>query len=209
VVPVVEALAREAGVPVSVDTTKPTVAAAALDAGAVIVNDVSAGRLHPAILEVVADSGAGYVAMHMQGEPRTMQDDPHYDHVVRDVGDFLLDRLEAARAAGVDDAALAADPGIGFGKTFEHNLTLLAHLGDLGDRLGVPLVVGTSRKRFLGRLLRDVAGRDGEASPDDRDLATLATVVWSLERGARIVRVHEAQAAAEAVALLAALREVA
>jgi dihydropteroate synthase len=207
VVPVVEALAARAGVPVSVDTTKPTVAAAALDAGAVIVNDVSAGRLHPAILEVVADRGAGYVAMHMRGEPRTMQDDPRYDDVVGEVGDFLLDRLEAARAAGIGDAALTADPGIGFGKTTAHNLTLLARLDELAARVDVPLVVGPSRKRFLGALLADVAR--GEPAPDQRDVGTLATVVWALERGARVVRVHAARPAAEAVRLLAALHEAA
>src|SRR5688500_8456488 len=105
VVPVLERLAREAGVPVSVDTTKADVAAAALDAGATIVNDVSAGRFEPRILDVVADAGAGYVAMHMLGDPRTMQDDPQYDHVVREVGDFLVERLAAARAAGIAEGA--------------------------------------------------------------------------------------------------------
>jgi dihydropteroate synthase len=206
VVPVVERLAVESSVPISVDTTKAAVAAAALDAGAVIVNDVTAGRLHPSILEVVADRGAGYVAMHMLGEPRTMQDDPRYDDVVTEVGDFLVDRLEAARGAGIPDAALAADPGIGFGKTRDHNLTLLARLDELCDRVGVPVVVGASRKRFLGSL---VAGADGEPPPEQRDDATLATVVWALDHGARVVRVHAARPAADAVALLAAVREAA
>jgi dihydropteroate synthase len=208
VVPVIERLAVEGSVPLSVDTTKATVAAAALDVGAVVVNDVSAGRRHPAILEVVADRGAGYVAMHMLGEPRTMQDDPRYDDVVTEVGDFLVDRLEAARAAGIADAALAADPGIGFGKTAAHNLTLLARLDELCDRVGVPVVVGASRKRFLGSLLRDVAG-PGEPPPEARDDATLATVVWALDHGARVVRVHDVRPAAHAVALLTALREAA
>jgi dihydropteroate synthase len=206
VVPVVERLAVESSVPISVDTTKAAVAAAALDAGAVIVNDVTAGRLHPSILEVVADRGAGYVAMHMLGEPRTMQDDPRYDDVVTEVGDFLVDRLEAARGAGIPDAALAADPGIGFGKTRDHNLTLLARLDELCDRVGVPVVVGASRKRFLGSL---VAGAGGEPPPEQRDDATLATVVWALDHGARVVRVHAARPAADAVALLAAVREAA
>jgi len=137
-----------------------------------------------------------------------MQDDPRYVDVVTEVGDFLVDRLEAARAAGVPDAALAADPGIGFGKTGAHNLTLLARLDELGDRVGVPVVVGTSRKRFLGSLLRDVAG-SGEPPPDQRDDATLATVVWALDHRARVVRVHTVRPAAQAVALLAALREAA
>jgi dihydropteroate synthase len=207
VLPVIERLAADAGVPVSVDTTKATVAAAALDAGAVIVNDVSAGRQHPAMLEVIADRGAGFVVMHMLGEPRTMQDDPRYDDVVVEVGDFLLDRLEAARSAGIPDAALAADPGIGFGKTAAHNLTLLARLDELHDRVAVPVVVGPSRKRFLGALLRDATG--AEPPPEERDDATLATVVWALGHGARVVRVHAVRPAAQAVALLDALREAA
>ncbi|HEY6318952.1 MAG TPA: dihydropteroate synthase [Acidimicrobiia bacterium] len=207
VLPVIEELALDPGVPLSVDTTKPGVAAAALEVGAVIVNDVSAGRRHPAILEVAADAGAGYLAMHMRGEPATMQDDPRYDDVVGDVGGFLVDRLEAARAAGIEDAALAADPGIGFGKTTEHNLTLLAHLEELCDRVAVPVVVGPSRKRFLGALTADVAGSVGPPPPDERDDATLAVVVWALEHGARVVRVHAARPAAQAVALLDALAE--
>jgi len=206
VVPVIERLAVESSVPISVDTTKAAVAAAALDAGAVIVNDVTAGRLHPSILEVVADRGAGYVAMHMLGEPRTMQDDPRYDDVLTEVGDFLVDRLEAARGAGIPDAALAADPGIGFGKTRDHNLTLLARLDELCDRVSVPVVVGASRKRFLGSL---VAGGGGEPPPEQRDDATLATVVWAIDHGARVVRVHAARPAADAVALVTAVREAA
>jgi len=136
-----------------------------------------------------------------------MQDDPRYDDVVAEVGDFLVDRLEAARAAGVDDGALAADPGIGFGKTTDHNLTLLAHLDELVERVGVPVVVGPSRKRFLGALTADVAGSIGPPPPDERDDATLAVVVWALEHGARVVRVHAARPAAQAVALLGALAE--
>jgi dihydropteroate synthase len=208
VVPVVERLAGETGVPVSVDTTKPTVAAAALDAGAIVVNDVSAGRFHPALLEVVADRGAGYVAMHMLGEPRTMQHDPRYADVITEVGDFLVDRLDTARGVGVPDAALAADPGIGFGKTPTHNLALLARLRELCDRVEVPVLVGTSRKRFLGELLH-AAARDDPADLDARDDATLATVVWAIDHGARIVRVHAARPAARAVALLTAIDEAA
>jgi dihydropteroate synthase len=207
VLPVIEELALDPGVPLSVDTTKPGVAAAALEVGAVIVNDVSAGRRHPAILEVAADAGAGYLAMHMRGEPATMQDDPRYDAVDAAAGAFLVARLEAARAAGIEDAALAADPGIGFGKTTEHNLTLLAHLEELCDRVAVPVVVGPSRKRFLGALTADVAGSVGPPPPDERDDATLAVVVWALEHGARVVRVHAARPAAQAVALLDALAE--
>jgi dihydropteroate synthase len=202
VVPVVHRLAAEAGVPVSVDTTKAEVAAAALDAGATIVNDVSAGRLDPGILEVTAAAGAGYVAMHMQGEPRTMQRAPRYDDVLAEVGDFLVERTEAAVAAGIARTSVMVDPGIGFGKTVAHNLALLAGLDRLAARVEVPVLVGTSRKTFIGRLLEvDTA--------EARDDGTLATVVWALEHGARMVRVHDARRAARAAALLGVLEQAA
>ena len=203
VVPVVERLVAEAGVPVSIDTTKRDVAAAALEAGATIVNDVSAARYEPDILGVVSAAGAGYVAMHMQGDPRTMQQDPRYDDVVRDVIAFLGERLDAARTAGIDEGALAVDPGIGFGKTVRHNLELLARLPEIVVAAGVPVVVGTSRKRFIGSVL-SAGGEDLPA--DQREEGTLATVVWALDRGARVVRVHEARPAAQAVQLLEAMR---
>jgi dihydropteroate synthase len=194
VVPVVAALAAAVGVPLSVDTTKAVVARAALRAGATIVNDVSAGTCDPAMLDVVAEADAGFVAMHMLGTPRTMQDDPRYDDVVREVGDHLVERLDRARAAGVRDEALLADPGLGFGKTFEHNLALLASLGRIVARTRVPLVVGASRKSFLGRL--------GGGVPEERDEATLATTVWSFAQGARVVRVHDVAGSARAARLL-------
>lgn len=208
VVPVVERLAAEAGVPVSVDTTKSVVAIDALAAGAAIVNDVSAGRFDAALLGVVADSGAGYVLMHMRGEPRSMQDDPQYADVVTDVGDALAGYLDGARAAGITDSALAVDPGIGFGKTVEHNLALLARVDELVARFPVPVLVGTSRKRFIGSVLADV-GLDGEPGPDARAEGTLATVVWAMERGASIVRVHETADAARAARLVGSLRAAA
>jgi dihydropteroate synthase len=206
VVPVVAALAAETSVPISVDTTKGAVAAAALGAGASIVNDVSAGLADPAMLAIVADAGAGFVAMHRRGEPRTMQDDPRYDDVVGDVGDFLVERLDAARAAGIEADALCADPGIGFGKTVAHNLALLAHLDELVTRLGVPMMIGTSRKAFIGAVLGDSVTPG--ASPLDRDDGTLATVVWAIEHGAAIVRVHAVQPAVDAVRLWSALRDL-
>jgi dihydropteroate synthase len=208
VLPVVERLAAS-GVVVSIDTTKANVARAALDAGAVVVNDVSAGRFEPEILDVVAERGAGYVAMHMLGEPRSMQQDPRYGDVVDDVIRFLAERLEVARAAGIRDDALCVDPGIGFGKTSTHNLTLLARLDELGRALPVPIAIGTSRKTFLGAVLTDVAGAHGAPPPEQRDDATLATVVWALDHGASIVRVHDVAPAARAVALLGALKSAA
>jgi dihydropteroate synthase len=191
-------VAERVEVPISVDTTKAAVADAALTAGATIVNDVSAGTADPDMLGVVAARGAGYVAMHMQGEPRTMQVDPHYDDVVGEVAGFLVERLDAARAAGIADDALMADPGIGFGKTIDHNLELLASLPELIAAVGVPVLVGTSRKAFLGRIV-------DEPDPAARDDATLATVVWALERGAAMVRVHDVRGAVQAAAVLGAM----
>jgi dihydropteroate synthase len=198
VVPVISEVAERVEVPISVDTTKAAVADAALTAGATIVNDVSAGTADPDMLGVVAARGAGYVAMHMQGEPRTMQVDPHYDDVVGEVAGFLVERLDAARAAGIADDALMADPGIGFGKTIDHNLELLASLPELIAAVGVPVLVGTSRKAFLGRIV-------DEPDPAARDDATLATVVWALERGAAMVRVHDVRGAVQAAAVLGAM----
>jgi dihydropteroate synthase len=205
VVPVVERLAAATDVPLSIDTTKAAVARAALAAGAVVVNDVSAGRVEPEIMSVTAEGGAGYVVMHMQGEPRTMQADPRYDDVVAEVGEFLADRLDAARGAGIATGALAADPGIGFGKTVEHNLQLLADLPAVVARVQVPVMVGASRKTFIGKLLARALGAPETLPVDQRDEGTLATVVWAVERGASIVRVHDALSASRAVRLLDAL----
>jgi len=206
--PVIEALAAQTDVPISVDTMKARVAAAALDAGARIVNDVSAGRADPEMLPLVADCGAGIVLMHMLGDPRTMQQDPRYHDVVDEVAAFLVARAGAARAAGIPDDAIALDPGIGFGKTTVHNLELLAHLDRLVSRVGCPLVVGTSRKRFIGDLLAGVGGEPGEPPPERRDDGTLATTVWAAECGARVIRVHEPARAARALDLLAVLERV-
>jgi dihydropteroate synthase len=195
VLPVVEALAGDGAVPVSIDTSKAAVAAAALRAGATIVNDVTAGLGDPDLFGIVADAGAALVVMHMQGDPRTMQVAPHYDDVTREVVDRLIDRLDAARSVGVRADALIADPGIGFGKTAAHNLELLAQLGDIVAAVGVPLMVGTSRKGFLGALTHT-------ARAVDRDDATLATTVWSFTQDARIVRVHDVASSARAARLL-------
>jgi dihydropteroate synthase len=206
VMPVVQRLAAATNVPVSIDTTKAAVARAALAAGAMVVNDVSAGRHEPEILDVTAEAGAGYVVMHMQGEPRTMQVDPRYDDVVAEVGDSLVERIDAARAAGIAPGAIAADPGVGFGKTVQHNLQLLAGLRALAERVQVPVMVGTSRKTFIGRLLARVTGAREDLPVDQREEGTLATVVWAVERGASIVRVHEVLPAVRAVRLLDAVR---
>jgi dihydropteroate synthase len=182
VVPVVEALAPH--VRVSVDTVKPAVALAALDAGATLVNDVSAS-----LAKVAAAHGAGWVAMHMQGEPRTMQDDPRYDDVVAEVMAFLAERGEHGRAAGVRE--IWVDPGIGFGKTAAHNLSLLRHLRAL-VAAGRPVMVGTSRKGFLGRIAPG-------GGPDDRLEGSVATAVWAADQGAGMVRVHDVAATVQAM----------
>ena len=199
VVPVVRELASRAGVPVSIDTTKASVAAAAVEAGAVVVNDVSAGLADPEMLAVVAHHGAGYVAMHMVGTPRTMQDAPRYDDVVREVGDFLAARVAAAVAAGVRRDALLVDPGLGFGKTVRHNLDLMAGIAELARRAGAPVIVGASRKSFLGSVL-------GGLPTDGREEATLATTVWAFERCASAVRVHDVESSVRASRLLGLLR---
>ena len=201
VVPVVRRLAAEAGVPVSVDTSDASVAAAALDAGATAVNDITAGR-DPAMLGLVARAGAGYVFMHMRGTPATMQADPRYDDVVAEVGAFLAERRRAALEAGVAEAELMADPGLGFGKTVAHNLTLLARLGEVARTAGVPILVGPSRKGFIGV----AGGPPGAPLPvEQREDGTLAAVVWALDRGASMVRVHDVTPAVEAVRVLRAV----
>jgi dihydropteroate synthase len=195
VMPVVEALAA-AGRRVSIDTTKLGVARAALAAGATIVNDVSAFRMSPELAGLVAGEGADCCLMHMLGEPRTMQVDPRYDDVVGEVKSFLEDRLAFAVAEGVSEERVWLDPGIGFGKTVEHNLELLRRLDEI-VAIGRPVVVGTSRKSFLGKL---VGGRpEGQRLP-----GTIATNVMALERGASIFRVHDVAPVADALAVAAA-----
>src|SRR6476661_235360 len=195
VVPVVEALAGAAA-QVSVDTSKAEVARAALAAGATYVNDVTALRGDPAMAGLVADAGCDVCLMHMLGEPRTMQVDPRYDDVVAEVKAFLEERMAAAVAAGVAEERIQLDPGIGFGKTLEHNLALLRRLEEI-VALGRPVVVGTSRKSFLGR----ITGRD---DPHQRVFGTVATNVLALERGAELFRVHDVAAARDALAVAAA-----
>ena len=195
VVPVIAAL-RDAGAQLSVDTSKLAVAEAALAAGATFVNDVTAFRAEPELAGLVADAGCECCLMHMRGEPRTMQDDPRYGDVVDDVRAFLEARAAFAVAEGVREQRITVDPGIGFGKTARHNLELLARLGELAT-LGFPVMVGTSRKSFLGR----ITGRD---DPHERVAATVATSVLALERGASILRVHDVAPTRDALLVTAA-----
>ncbi|HXF73289.1 MAG TPA: dihydropteroate synthase [Actinomycetota bacterium] len=195
VLPVIEALAPELEVPISVDTRRAEVAAAALEAGASIVNDVTAGA-DPDMFAVVRDAGAGMVLMHMKGEPKTMQRDPRYDDVVAEVRAYLAARLDAAARAGIDAERLCVDPGIGFGKTLEHNLLLLRHVDALVD-LGRPVLVGPSRKSFIGTLL--------DLPPDQRVEGTLGAVCWAAARGAHAVRVHDVREAVRALRVVDAI----
>jgi len=193
VVPVIQGLR---GSRISVDTSKAAVAAAALDAGAEIVNDVTALRGDPEMGALCAERDATVVLMHMLGEPRTMQDDPRYEDVVLDVKAFLAERLESAVAAGIDENRVWLDPGIGFGKTAAHNMELLRRLGVLRE-LGRPLVVGTSRKSFLGKV---------DGSPADRRLGgTIASSVLAAAEGADVLRVHDVAEMRQALAVAAAV----
>ncbi len=196
VVPIIERLAAQTVAPVSVDTRKAEVADAAMQAGAAIVNDVSAGA-DPNMFEVVRAHAAGMVLMHMKGEPKTMQDDPTYDDVVREVRDFLAARVEAACAAGIERDRLAIDPGIGFGKRLEHNLELLRSL-DAFKELGVPLVAGPSRKGFIGALT-------DATDPADRLEGTAGAVAWCAANGADVVRVHDVSQMARVVRVVDAI----
>jgi len=197
--PLIEALAKRLDVPISIDTRHAEVARAALDAGARIVNDVSGLRHDPALAGVAARAGAALILGHLRGEPATMQERPHFDDVLREVGDELAGSVATATAAGVARDHLAVDPGLGFGKRLTDNLELLAELGALRERLGLPLLVGPSRKSFLGSLTGDPVG--------ERDRATLAACAVAAFVGADAVRVHDVEGAVRAVAVGRALRD--
>lgn len=195
VLPVLEGLVHHR-VPVSIDTSKPEVAAAAISAGASVVNDVTGFR-SPDMVRVVAESGVGVVILHMSGEPRTMQDEPWYDDVVQDVSRFLERQAETLIRAGVGPESIAVDPGIGFGKTAVHNLELIGRLSEL-CRLGYPVLIGTSRKSTLGKIT-------GEADPRARDGHTAITTALAYERGARLFRVHNVAASRDALRIVGAI----
>jgi dihydropteroate synthase len=196
VLPVIEGLVAGTDVPVSIDTVKAEVAARAIAAGASFVNDVTALRYDADMAAVVADTGVPVCLMHMLGEPKTMQDDPRYDDVVAEVAQFLAERVELARASGIRPEQICIDPGIGFGKTLEHNLSLLRHLDRIAA-IGPPVLIGASRKSFMGRLT-------GEPE-EGREFATVAVNLDAVRRGAWMLRVHAVKPTRDALVLAAAI----
>lgn len=197
VIPVIEGLSEREKLIISIDTMKSEVARRALGAGASIINDVSALTHDPEMKSVAGEFGAGVVLMHRQGTSRTMQDNPQYEDVVKDVVDYLNGRIEELEAFGLDRAAMAVDPGIGFGKTVEHNISLLANM-DVMENCGRPVVVGVSRKSFLGKLTgRDIQERLG---------GSLAAMVFCILKGAHVIRVHDVKESCDALRVVTALK---
>ena len=198
IIPVIERISAETGVPVSVDTYKANVARRALAAGASIVNDISGLRFSHDMAGVIADSGAAVIIMHMKGTPRTMQENPVYEDLLGEIIDYLAAGVETALRAGVSRDKVLVDPGIGFGKTLEHNLAILAGLDEF-KVLGCPIVLGTSRKRFIGSVVN-------APEPRDRVEGTAATVALGIDRGAHIVRVHDVAYMAKVAQMTDAIR---
>lgn len=195
--PVLNEVVKQTEVPISVDTMKSRVARAALDAGATIVNDVTAMRFDPKMAQVVAECGAGIVLMHMQGTPATMQDAPSYDNVVAEVCEFFDERIYIAEQAGIAKSHIVLDPGFGFGKLQVHNLKLLEQLS-VFNRFGCPIMVGLSRKTFLGKIL--------DRPVQEREWGTAAAVAMAVDRGAAIIRVHDVANMKDVVMVAAAVR---
>ncbi|MFZ5564016.1 MAG: dihydropteroate synthase [Thermodesulfobacteriota bacterium] len=204
-IPVIRRLAGEVSIPISIDTAKASVAKAALDAGASIINDISALGADPKMGALAAEAGVPVVLMHMQGNPKTMQQAPSYRDVTREVIGFLADAAARARAAGVDPSRIIVDPGIGFGKTVAHNLTLLKNLSAF-EPLGLPLLVGTSRKAFIRKTLADAAGEPAHVDSPAVLTGTQATITAAVLGGAHIVRVHDVAEAVITVKLADAIK---
>lgn len=190
VVPVVEQLANQTDVPISVDTTKAEVARQSLAAGAAIINDISGLTFDPEMIPLAAETGAGVICMHIQGTPQTMQDNPTYDDVIVDLKNWFQERLQELLSAGIEPGSIVLDPGIGFGKTAEHNLQILSHIREFQD-LGYPILIGHSRKRFLSKLL----GRDVE----ERLAGTVGVSIALASQAVEIIRLHDVEANRDAI----------
>jgi dihydropteroate synthase len=205
VVPVVEKLASTVSVPISIDTTKAQVAKAALDAGAALINDIAALRLDPQLAKVAATAGVPVILMHMLGTPKTMQVAPHYEDLIGEIRSFLADAIDKATDQGIARERVIIDPGIGFGKTIGHNLSLIRHLGAFED-LGAPILVGPSRKAFIRRILKGDANREpGPLSPEV-SAGTQAAVAAAVLAGAHIVRVHDVAATQTTLKIVDAIK---
>ncbi|AOY60658.1 MULTISPECIES: dihydropteroate synthase [Desulfococcus] len=207
VVPVIEKLSERIDIPISIDTTKASVARQAIAAGAAVINDISGLRLDPEIAEVAAQYGAPLILMHMKGTPKTMQAHPHYDDLIGEIGEFLENAIAKARAAGVPQNRIIADPGIGFGKTLSHNLCLINRLNAF-ERLDVPILVGSSRKSFIRSLLRKNDQPDIDPAHPRVETGTQATVAAAILRGAHIVRVHDVENTVVTARIIDAIRNV-
>ena len=207
VVPVIKALAEKISVPISIDTTKAQVAEAAIEAGASIINDISAMQMDPGMAETAARLDVPVILMHMKGTPRTMQTDPVYDDVVAEVKAFLEKAVDTATAAGIDRSYIIIDPGIGFGKTGRHNLELIHRLSEF-ETLGVPILVGPSRKRFIRDILKDPSQKDISPDRPEVETGTQAAVAAAIMNGAHIVRVHNVANTAAMVKVLDAIRAI-
>jgi dihydropteroate synthase len=205
VIPVIEALAAQVDVPISVDTTKAQVAREALSAGASMLNDIGALRVEPELGRVAAQFDVPLILMHMQGQPRTMQVDPHYDNLLEEIRQFLAQAIAKARQMGLPESRLIVDPGIGFGKTVAHNMRLIANL-DYFHALGVPLLLGTSRKAFIRKTLKSDLYHQTEPPMSAVETGTQATVAASVLSGAHMVRVHDVAATRITCSIVDALR---
>jgi dihydropteroate synthase len=196
VIPVIKGIANEVAVPISIDTYKSEVAKAALDAGASIINDISAMRFDPAIADVAAECGVPLILMHMQGTPRDMQKDPEYKDVIGDIKDFLSERIDFAHSKGVSRDKIIIDPGIGFGKTLKNNYDILKRLNEFST-LGQPILIGTSRKSFIGMTL--------DVDVTERLIGSLATITMSIMNGVDMVRVHDVKESVQTVRMTDAI----
>lgn len=197
VIPVIEALSEELAIPISIDTYKAEVASRALKAGASIINDISALRFDPHMISLAAEAGVPVIVMHMKGTPADMQTNPTYENLIPEMIDFLRDALNKAINGGIREEMLIIDPGIGFGKTFDHNLEIIRDLA-LFRELGRPILLGSSRKAFIGHIL--------DREPLERDMGTMATVAAGIMNGAHIVRVHNVKMAVETIKIMDAIR---
>ena len=205
VVPVIEKLAGRISIPISIDTTKAVVAKYAIEAGASIINDISALRSDEKLANVAAKYGVPVILMHMKGTPKNMQVSPHYDDLLGEIKSFLKDAIERAVKSGIDRAKIIIDPGIGFGKTLEHNILLIKNLQELTD-LGVPVLIGPSRKAFIRKILKDKAGNEPKPHEPVVETGTQAAVAAAILAGAHIVRVHDVASTVSTVKIIDALK---